>query len=370
MSTLESQQQNLSALQRLDSKICGVLGTSTHVTAYKFDESVKQWFRKDIEGSLFIVNTTEYPYCKLVVMNRLSTKNLVEEINEKIVIRIQGQYLIYKNKSGEINGIWFYEVTDQEKIYNLLKDLQRNPPQPPQQPQPLPQQQQQPLPQQPLPQQPLPQQPLPPQQQQPPPQQMQPQQPPGTMSPQGMIPPPGFIIPQGGIIPPHPQFMPQSHVYPYMMQPQQIQPNYNNNNNNNSSNNNNSNNNNSSNNNNNSNPPTPNKQNINDTPITPNTIINQIQQNSTQSNNSNNNINNNNNSNNINNNNSKTTPYSTTPQQLSPTIKKEVPLLSVLMNSVVVKENTITKDQIRETLKRLVNDENFIDLVYNSYINE
>ncbi|KAM9996507.1 hypothetical protein ACTFIY_002674 [Dictyostelium cf. discoideum] len=353
MSTLESQQQNLSALQRLDSKICGVLGTSTHVTAYKFDESVKQWFRKDIEGSLFIVNTTEYPYCKLIVMNRLSTKNLVEEINEKIVIRIQGQYLIYKNKSGEINGIWFYEVTDQEKIYNLLKDLQRNPPQPPQIQPPQQQPQQQPLPQQPLPQQ----------------QPQQPQQPPGTMSPQGMIPPPGFIIPQGGI-PPHPQFMPQSHVYPYMMQPQQIQPNYNNNNNNNNSNS--SINNNSSNNNNNSNPPTPNKQNINDTPITPNTIINQIQQNSTQSNNSNNinNNNNNNNSNNINNNNSKTTPYSTTPQQLSPTIKKEVPLLSVLMNSVVVKENTITKDQIRETLKRLVNDENFIDLVYNSYINE
>ncbi|EAL63823.1 hypothetical protein DDB_G0287243 [Dictyostelium discoideum AX4] len=358
MSTLESQQQNLSALQRLDSKICGVLGTSTHVTAYKFDESVKQWFRKDIEGSLFIVNTTEYPYCKLIVMNRLSTKNLVEEINEKIVIRIQGQYLIYKNKSGEINGIWFYEVTDQEKIYNLLKDLQRNPPQPPQI-------QQQPQPQQPQQQQQQQQQQQPPQPQQQPPQQMQ-QQPPGTMSPQGMIPPPGFIIPQGGI-PPHPQFMPQSHVYPYMMQPQQIQPNYNNNSSNNNNNNNNSSNNNSSNNNN-SNPPTPNKQNINDTPITPNTIINQIQQNSTQSNNSNN-INNNNNSNNINNN-SKTTPYSTTPQQLSPTIKKEVPLLSVLMNSVVVKENTITKDQIRETLKRLVNDENFIDLVYNSYINE
>ncbi|KAN0009921.1 hypothetical protein ACTFIU_007231 [Dictyostelium citrinum] len=354
MSTLESQQQNLSALQRLDSKICGVLGTSTHVTAYKFDESVKQWFRKDIEGSLFIVNTTEYPYCKLIVMNRLSTKNLVEEINEKIVIRIQGQYLIYKNKSGEINGIWFYEVTDQEKIYNLLKDLQKNPPQPPQiQQQPPPQPQIQP-----------PQQPQQPQQ----------QPPPGTMSPQGMIPPPGFIIPQGSI-PPHPQFM-QSHVYPYMMQPQQMQPNYNNNSNNNNNNNNNNNinnnnstsssninnNNNSSTSSNNSNPPTPNKHNINDTPITPNTIISQIQQNSTQSNN--NNINNNNS------NNSKTTPHSTTPQPLSPTIKKEVPLLSVLMNSVVIKENTVTKDQIRETLKRLVNDENFIDLVYNSYINE
>ncbi|EGC36004.1 hypothetical protein DICPUDRAFT_78293 [Dictyostelium purpureum] len=298
--TIESQQQNLSALQRLDNKVLGILGTSTHATAYRFDETLKQWSRKDIEGSLFVVNRSEFPYCKLIIMNRLSTKNLCDEIYEKMVIKCQDTYLIYRNKNEEICGIWFYEPSDQEKIFNLLKEVQKNPPLPPQQPPQPPQQ---------------PQQSLPPHQQQ-----------------QSMIPPPGFMMHQ------HPQYMsphpPHTYQPPYNMQ-MAAHPSQNFSN---------------------SNPSTPNKENnIQPSPpqqinknniemeeniITPNTLMQQT--NSTK-----------------------------TSQPVSPSNgKKEVPLLSVLMNSVVIKENTVTKDQIRETLKRLANDDNFIDLVYNAYINE
>ncbi|GAM29077.1 hypothetical protein SAMD00019534_122530 [Acytostelium subglobosum LB1] len=184
------QQLNLTALQRIDNKIVEVLGTSTHVAVYKFDEQSQQWHRREVEGSLFIVRRVEEPYERLVVLNRLSTKNLVEDVNEKLLIKCQGPYLIYKNNTESINGIWFYETSEQERLFNQLKEIQKQlslprapppvihqqPPQLQQQPMPQPppqmmqhimmqpmmqammqQQMPHPMPQQPMPQQPMPQ---------------------------------------------------------------------------------------------------------------------------------------------------------------------------------------------------------------------
>ncbi|EFA85504.1 hypothetical protein PPL_01461 [Heterostelium album PN500] len=173
------QQLNLSALQRLDNKIVSVLGTSTHVAVYKFDESSLEWHRGEVEGSLFIVRRLEEPFERLVVLNRLSTKNLVEDINDRLLIKCQGPYLIYKSNNS-INGIWFYEESEQPRIFNQLKDIQKQiSARPPPTPvvvavpvTPLPQQQQQQLQQQPLSPQPIYQ--PPPVQQQPPPHMMAP----------------------------------------------------------------------------------------------------------------------------------------------------------------------------------------------------
>ncbi|KYQ94377.1 hypothetical protein DLAC_04675 [Tieghemostelium lacteum] len=264
--------QNLSALQRLDNKIYGVLGTSTHVSVYIFDDSSKQWARKEVEGTLFVVARNEYPWSKLIVMNRLSTKNLVEEVNEKLVIKCQGQYLIYKN-NNEINGIWFYETEDQDKIFKLLKEIQNNPPIPPQQaPQPIPPQ---------------------------PPMGLPPMGFPGMMHHdyQGHPPPfPGMMPFMGG---PPPGF-PLPPGFPPMVSPQKE---------------------------------------------LSNTNLHNIPP-----------------------------PQPTQPQPSHNGNSNNVPImLATLMNSVKntpsSSSNTITKEQLKEKLKELVNDDNFINLVYQSYIN-
>eukprot|EP01132_Coremiostelium_polycephalum_P008388 gene8388-10303_t len=301
-----SQQLNLQALQRLDNKIVSVIGTSRHVAVYRFDENVRQWFRKEVEGSLFIVKRMEFPYEQLIVLNRLSTKNLVEDISEKLVIKCQGPYLIYKNKSEDINGIWFYEPSDQEKIFNQLKDIQQQPQQPQQQQPPIltqiMQQQQQPQQiQQPQPQQP--QQPQP----QPQPQQQIPTR---AITPQSI--PPGLVL--------YNQQQQQQYIHPDQ---QQQQP-----------------------------------------------SINHFENNNEE--------------------------FMKQQPPQSPKVK-EIPLLTELMNSVKVHQQqqqqqleqqqqqqqqieqqqqqqkqttTITKEQFKESLKKLLNDDSFISLVYNSYLNE
>ncbi|KAF2071228.1 hypothetical protein CYY_007462 [Polysphondylium violaceum] len=318
----QSQQQKLSALQRLDNKIYSILGTSTHTTAYKFEETTKQWSRKDIEGALFVVNRTVEPYCKLIVLNRLSTKNLMEDITEKMIIKCSGPYLLYKN-SEEINGIWFYENADQEKIFNLLKESQKNPPIPP------------------------------------PPQQQQQQQPQQQMLMPG-IPPPGFMNT------PNPNW-----PHMYMMQPQAMnQPpphgvagwpmpnNYMNQ------------------------PQTPvslesNHGNIPTTPLSPSSPLPVHHQSPSPSPSHHHHHHH----------------HHQQPQQLTPNkINQEqeehqqaitnntVPLLSVLMNSVIPKNDDVenangngeilTKKQLQDSLRELVEDDKFITMVYNSYISD
>ncbi|CAN4100782.1 unnamed protein product [Withania somnifera] len=111
---------NLTVLQRIDPFIEEILITATHVTLYQFSIDNSQWSRKDVEGSLFVVKRSSQPRFQFIVMNRRNTDNLVEDLLGDFEYEIQLPYLLYRNASQEVNGIWFYNQRECEEVANLF----------------------------------------------------------------------------------------------------------------------------------------------------------------------------------------------------------------------------------------------------------
>ncbi|XP_010521638.1 PREDICTED: mRNA-decapping enzyme-like protein [Tarenaya hassleriana] len=111
---------NLTVLQRIDPYIEEILITAAHVTFYEFNIELSQWSRKDVEGSLFVVKRSTQPRFQFIVMNRRNTDNLVENLLGDFEYEVQGPYLLYRNAAQEVNGIWFYNKRECEEVANLF----------------------------------------------------------------------------------------------------------------------------------------------------------------------------------------------------------------------------------------------------------
>lgn len=111
---------NLTVLQRIDPSVEEILITAAHVTFYEFNIELSQWSRKDVEGSLFVVKRNKQPRFQFIVMNRRNTENLVENLLGDFEYEIQLPYLLYRNAAQEVNGIWFYNARECEEVANLF----------------------------------------------------------------------------------------------------------------------------------------------------------------------------------------------------------------------------------------------------------
>ena len=114
---------NLGVLKRRDAAITRILDMAGHVVLYKFNEDTKQWDRKNVEGSLFVVERSTDPLHQFVVLNRLSSENLVESINEDFQTELNDQFLLYRNLNAEILGVWFYSAPERAAVAKLLDSL-------------------------------------------------------------------------------------------------------------------------------------------------------------------------------------------------------------------------------------------------------
>ncbi|KAK3148825.1 hypothetical protein QOZ80_3AG0209200 [Eleusine coracana subsp. coracana] len=115
---------NLSVLRRLDPAVTDILITAAHVVAYNFDADSGEWSRKRVEGSLFVVKRSEQPRFQLVVMNRLNTENLVEDLLTDFEYDVQVPYVMYRNAADEIIGIWFYNPQECHEVAHIFSRIQ------------------------------------------------------------------------------------------------------------------------------------------------------------------------------------------------------------------------------------------------------
>ncbi|PIM97954.1 Decapping enzyme complex component DCP1 [Handroanthus impetiginosus] len=56
-------------------------------------------------------------------MNRRNTDNLVENLLGDFEYEVQVPYLLYRNASQEVNGIWFYNARECEEVANLFSRI-------------------------------------------------------------------------------------------------------------------------------------------------------------------------------------------------------------------------------------------------------
>jgi len=115
---------SLGPLKRLDPEIVEILESATHATLYVFGESSAGWERGELEGPLFLVKTRSG--FKLVVLNRLSTSNLSEVVNEDFETEVIDRYLIFRQKlqdKKQIRGLWFHSLEEHKKIATAIDTL-------------------------------------------------------------------------------------------------------------------------------------------------------------------------------------------------------------------------------------------------------
>ncbi|KAH8063643.1 mRNA-decapping enzyme [Aureococcus anophagefferens] len=118
-----SQQQSLSSLKRVDPEITEILASATHATLYNF--ASEEWERGDVEGPLFIAKRRSQPRYRLVVLNRLSMSNLVEDVDAGFEIEVVDRYLIFRRADDQarIRGLWFHSLEEHAAIGALLEKL-------------------------------------------------------------------------------------------------------------------------------------------------------------------------------------------------------------------------------------------------------
>ncbi|MCD7449666.1 mRNA-decapping enzyme 1B [Datura stramonium] len=111
---------NLTVLQRIDPCIEEILITAAHVTLYEFNVDLNLWSRKEVEGSFFVVKRSAHPRFQFIVMNRRNTENMVEDLLGDFEFEVQVPYLLYRNAAQEVNGIWFYNAHEIEGVADLF----------------------------------------------------------------------------------------------------------------------------------------------------------------------------------------------------------------------------------------------------------
>ncbi|KAM9751593.1 mRNA-decapping enzyme 1A [Menidia menidia] len=111
---------SLAALQRQDPYINRLLDVTGQVALYNFNSKANEWEKTDIEGTLFVYARSASPHHGFTIMNRLSTKNLVEPINKDLEFQLQDPFLLYRNGNLGIYSIWFYDKRDCQRIAQLM----------------------------------------------------------------------------------------------------------------------------------------------------------------------------------------------------------------------------------------------------------
>jgi mRNA-decapping enzyme 1B len=110
-------------LKRRDAAIIKILDMAGHVVLYQFNEDSKAWDRKGVEGSLFVVERSTEPRYQFVVLNRLSSENLIETVDADFQTELTDSFLLYRNLKQEILGVWFYSPPERTAISDLLGTL-------------------------------------------------------------------------------------------------------------------------------------------------------------------------------------------------------------------------------------------------------
>ena len=122
---------NLAALRKSDQFVLDILETSAQVALYKFDPLKQEWEKTEVEGSLFLYRRSTLPKFALMIMNRLNRENLIETITKEMEFKVQKPFLLYKNSSMEILGIWFNNPEKCEQVGEQISRLYVSTPPPP-----------------------------------------------------------------------------------------------------------------------------------------------------------------------------------------------------------------------------------------------
>ncbi|XP_051059638.1 mRNA-decapping enzyme 1B isoform X2 [Phodopus roborovskii] len=114
---------SLAALRRHDPYISRIVDVASQVALYTFFHRANKWEKTDVEGTLFVYTRSASPQHGFTIMNRLSMENRTEPITKDLDFQLQDPFLLYRNATLSIYGIWFYDKEECQRIAKLMKNL-------------------------------------------------------------------------------------------------------------------------------------------------------------------------------------------------------------------------------------------------------
>ena len=90
---------NLRTLKRIDPNVMNIVKSASAVAVYEFSSEKYSWKKKEIQGSLHVVNRNVIPHTFFCVINRLNTNNLMEPVTTDTDIKIETPFLLFKSRN-------------------------------------------------------------------------------------------------------------------------------------------------------------------------------------------------------------------------------------------------------------------------------
>jgi hypothetical protein len=63
------------------------------------------------------------PHYQIIILNRLNTDIVVDNITKDMKIEETADLFVYQNSKGEVIGVWFYEATERPQFVQLIRRL-------------------------------------------------------------------------------------------------------------------------------------------------------------------------------------------------------------------------------------------------------
>eukprot|EP01084_Bolivina_argentea_P224383 379446_1 len=129
---LVTRSANLQLLKEKDPSVKSIICQASYVTVYVFNADLKQWARKDVEGTLFFVRRSNSPEYQLIVLNRLNASNMIQPITGSMKFKLIELYLMYtspdpcymgEETSTDAHGIWFHSEDERLIIFREMQRL-------------------------------------------------------------------------------------------------------------------------------------------------------------------------------------------------------------------------------------------------------
>ncbi|KAK7604725.1 hypothetical protein V9T40_005911 [Parthenolecanium corni] len=118
-----SKKANISAISRFDHQVKDIILSASQVALYVFDAKKAKWTKRKTEGACFIYKRKTSPRYGLFVLNRLDTTNFIELLNSTMEIQLQEPFILYRNISKTIYGIWFYEKSECKAMADVFQRI-------------------------------------------------------------------------------------------------------------------------------------------------------------------------------------------------------------------------------------------------------
>mmetsp|Transcript_13905 Transcript_13905/g.27009 ORF Transcript_13905/g.27009 Transcript_13905/m.27009 type:complete len:351 (+) Transcript_13905:78-1130(+) len=116
------QRRKLRQVKRFDPEAKEILASALFVAVYVYDEDGQEWEREDIEGPLFLVGREGEPKHALVVVNRSSSKNLVQPVSDDTEFDFSESYVMFRCDTG-VYSLWFNSKDEHEQVKEALENI-------------------------------------------------------------------------------------------------------------------------------------------------------------------------------------------------------------------------------------------------------